>query len=127
MEKLTRFLVRNGISINQKNIRGQTPLAVHLATAQPPNVQVVSILLDHGADWRQPLQNGSSLLHLAVEQNAMDIAQLLIAKGASVLAQDGHGRQVLDLVDKRREVTLLKAILHPPKDPIDPKATLRSD
>ncbi|PGH08067.1 hypothetical protein AJ79_06066 [Helicocarpus griseus UAMH5409] len=75
---LRSFLLAKGASPNVENNRGITPLET---AAQSSPVEVVRELLDHGGD---PSKDDS--LIMAAESGRIDVAELLVQKGANVNA-----------------------------------------
>lgn len=57
---------------------------------------VVSLLLDHGADANAPTGTGVTMLHEAVRRRDRDIVALLVDAGADATARDASGRTPLD-------------------------------
>ncbi len=82
---------------------GFTPQAAFTAIWQEGNVNKVRSLIDRGVSANAKDAKGSSLLHYAVTNNRLEIAQVLIDKGADINAHyDEDGHTVLHL-----------AVLHP--------------
>ncbi len=82
---------------------GFTPQAAFTAIWQEGNVSKVRSLIDRGVSANAKDAKGSSLLHYAVTNNRLEIAQVLIDKGADMNARyDEDGHTVLHL-----------AVLHP--------------
>lgn len=92
-------LVRNGnISnnlINIKNERGCTPLFI---ACEKSNSNLVSLLIDKGANVNEPCVYGNTPLHVASAKDNSQIVKYLIEKGA-----------YLDLTNERNESALHKA------------------
>jgi serine/threonine protein kinase len=85
------------------SLGGLTPTATFIAIWRDGSAEKVQWLLDHGVNPNAKDANGSSLLHYVVTNNRLEIAQVLIDKGADVHAHYGvDGHTVLHL-----------AVLHP--------------
>jgi serine/threonine protein kinase len=85
---------------------GFTPQAAFTAIWQEGNTDKVRSLIDRGVSANAKDATGSSLLHYAVTNNRLEIAQVLINKGANINARyDEDGHTVLHL-----------AVLHPDGD-----------
>jgi ankyrin repeat protein len=86
-----RSLLAAGADVNEK-VRRDYPLNI-AATFGP--AEMVSILLEAGADIEKPGRDGLQPLHNAVAMGDKDIVALLLQKGASVAAKDQQGRTPL--------------------------------
>jgi ankyrin repeat protein len=85
--EITRLLLQNGADVNAKTVRSnRTPL--HFAS-DCGNFEIAQLLLQKGADVNAISKNGSSPLHLAIEESNLhvDIVKLLLEKGADVNAR----------------------------------------
>jgi ankyrin repeat protein len=74
----------NKNNITSRDSAGNTPL--HLAIAYKANMDYIRYLLECGADIDARNSNGDSVLYLAVQNNAREIGEILINKGANVYA-----------------------------------------
>ena len=74
------------------------------------NLDIVEILLEHGFDLNFTGPYGVTALHIAVEKNYEKIAQVLLARGAFVVALDFDGKTPLDLAKEKNNSTLIKLI-----------------
>ena len=86
--RVTELLATDPSLVSVRDIDGSTPL--HCATWKG-HLEVVSVLLAHGADVNAHNQNdhwGTTPLHAAAHANQAAIAQLLIEKGADLNATD---------------------------------------
>jgi uncharacterized protein len=86
-----RSLLAAGADANEK-VRGDYPLNI-AATIGP--AEMVSVLLEAGANLEQPGREGFHPLHNAVIFGGKDIVSLLIQKGAEVDAKEKWGRTPL--------------------------------
>ena len=86
-----RNLLASGADANEK-VRGDYPLNI-AATYGP--AEMVTILLEAGADLEQAGRDGLYPLHNAVTMGHKDIVALLIKKGAVVDAKESKGRTPL--------------------------------
>jgi Ankyrin repeats (3 copies) len=117
-EDLAALLITRGANVNVgTEPRGETPL--HLA-AQYGHPAVAAVLVDRGADVNAATTFGRTPLHEAASglagtsdvDDRVDLAKLLIARGANVNARErGNGRTPLDqttgTVNQERIATLL--------------------
>jgi len=99
---LVTLLVKQGASVNAKNIYSQTPLALVDPTTET-RVEIIKYLLEHGAELNMKGNHYKTpLLHKAVDSKNMPLVHYLIEEaGADVDARDIHN-----------ETPLIKAISH---------------
>ena len=82
-----------GSYINQHlKVDGQT--ALHIATLEA-DVDIVTLLIEHGANVNAETKNRSRPLHFAAFSNNMEIVDLLIAHGADIAARCQGGSSAL--------------------------------
>ena len=108
---LTPFLVAAGVGAGN---RGGTGLAAQTSAGGPVNMELMELLLQHGADVnaqvtgtmtysmriaRAPSANeGKTALHVAAETGKTDLVRYLLGKGANTQITDAGGRKAIDLV-----------------------------
>lgn len=110
---LEKILKRDPTAINTQDNEGMTPLAGAVVQEQ---VDVVRFLLDKGADPNIPNKNGLTPLEHACgrdKTNALALAKLLLAKGASVNATNVAGFTItpLDWAISSDNTELVKVLL----------------
>jgi ankyrin repeat protein len=107
---LTPFLVAAGVGAGN---RGGTGLAAQTSAGGPVNMELMELLLQHGADVnaqvtgtltysmrvaRAPSANeGKTALHIAAETGKTDLVRYLISKGANTEIKDAGGKKAIDL------------------------------
>jgi uncharacterized protein len=107
---LTPFLVAAGVGAGN---RGGTGLAAQTSAGGPVNMELMELLLQHGADVnaqvtgtltysmrvsRAPSANeGKTALHVAAEAGKTDLVRYLLGKGASTQITDADGKKPIDL------------------------------
>jgi serine/threonine protein kinase len=92
------------------NLWGFTPMAAFTAIWQKHDVNEVRSLLDRGVSPNAKDANGSTLIHYAVTNNQVDVAKLLIDRGADIHAhysRDGHTALHLAVLHQDGEMTKL--------------------
>jgi len=108
--RLFDFLRKQGISVNEKDIQGFTPLV--LVVKEKKGDWVVR-LLEAGADVHQAGVTGEALLMEVILGGHMDLAKLLIKHGATIDALNQVGETALMVVagksDQEAIVMLLDA------------------
>src|SRR5215831_4634408 len=108
---LTPFLVAAGVGPGN---RGGTGLAAQYSAGGPVNMELMEMLLQHGADVnaqvsgtltysmrvsRAPSANeGKTALHLAAETGKTDLVRYLLQKGANTEITDADGKKPFDLM-----------------------------
>jgi ankyrin repeat protein len=84
--------------------------------------EAVEVLVERGADLRLGDKYGATALHHAAEKGHADIVELLLSWGADVCWKDYDGNnvseysngdeEILDVLEKRRDVSTLKSHWH---------------
>ena len=85
--------LQSGIDVNVKNNAGYTPL--HLAVINSRDPEVITILINNGADVNEEnhASNSWTPLHLAAKYNeSLEIINILLNNDADVNAKDGYGK-----------------------------------
>lgn len=90
-----RFLLAHGATVNEpRSPKGRTPLMV--ACAYWCGLDMVKLLIKHGADVNIKAQDGATALMLAAMNEKQDVVEYLLAKGADAKAKDAAGKTALD-------------------------------
>lgn len=112
--EMVEILLGMGASGKCVNVRGQTPLAIHILTTRSDNASITKQLVKkcdskgdtNGVDFNA-LLNGTTYLHMAAENNLLEIAGTLITGGASINVPDHNGATVGDVIPKKSLVKLI--------------------
>ncbi|KAI9922630.1 hypothetical protein PsorP6_001130 [Peronosclerospora sorghi] len=128
---LVELLLNLGANPSAMNIRGQTPLAIHIMTAKPETpVTITKLLIDKIRQLKDPLTpsspsspsgqrtsmpcmvlnelvNGTTYLHMAVDRQLGEIGGALVQGGASINVPDHNGVMVSDTIAKKLLVKLI--------------------
>lgn len=100
------------------NLWGFTPVAAFTAIWQLRDVNQVKSLLDRGVSPNAKDASGSTLIHYAVTNNQVEIARLLIDRGADINAHYGmDGHTVLHLAVLHQDGGMTKLLLDNKADP----------
>ena len=93
--KIVQLLLAHGAQVNVANRSGQTALTIAIEEKNP---LLVSKLLVAGADPNavDKSQGNASALILAAKIRRVDIAEMLLKKGADVRLKDQFGKSALD-------------------------------
>jgi myosin-5 len=100
------ILINLGAKTTGVNVRGQTPLSIHIMTAKEDNPAIVRALCKKGATPLNDLIGNTTYLHMAVENNLLEIAGALISAGASINIPDYNGIMLSDTIQRKVLVNL---------------------
>jgi ankyrin repeat protein len=104
-----RLRVDAGASANkQDNQRRATPL---IYAAENGHTEIVTLLLNSGADPQIKLASGSTFLHAAVGGHALDIVHFALDAGLEVNAESGDGLTPLRIAAWSRSPRLLRLLI----------------
>lgn len=98
---LARFLVEHGADVNAKTAPDMGGLPPTHIAASVGSVEIVSLLLDHGASAASLDDNRDTPLHLAALFGRTKVVALLVARGADVNALAAGDRTPLHLAASR--------------------------
>lgn len=103
-----------GSDLNARNRLGNTPL--FLAVAQG-NLEVVQLLIQHGAHWQTHNKTQETLLMWAAADGYLDIAQWLHQRGLGINDRDNAGDTALGKAAWRDRTELIEWLLAQGADP----------
>jgi ankyrin repeat protein len=75
LNSIIPVIIRNGISVEEANATGETPLFFAIKADSPPTIRT---LIENNANLNARDSQGSSVLHSAVRWNAVNSASLLV-------------------------------------------------
>ena len=101
--KVIKQHIAAGKDVNME-YRGWTLLGNSI-TGRQSSKAVIELLIENGANLDTPNRRGETPLHVAIDENHMEIAMLLISKGASVEASAKYGMTPIELIYKERSLT----------------------
>jgi ankyrin repeat protein len=87
------------ISSGSMNLNGE-PLPLHRA-ANHGRVEIMTMLLDDGADINAVDESQRTACHCAIWNNHFDALKLLVERGADLAVVDSDGRSLLSIVARR--------------------------
>ncbi|TMW57996.1 hypothetical protein Poli38472_013470 [Pythium oligandrum] len=105
-EEMVELLLSLGASLHAVNIRGQTPLMIHIMTVREDNPAITRVFVKNGLVLNE-LINGTTYLHMATERNLIEMAGALVAGGASINIPETNGAMVSDTIPKKTLVKLI--------------------
>jgi len=114
LAKLQELIAEQPDLVNDQNENGVSPL--YFATAHG-NLEIVSFLLDNGADPDIRRRDGMTPLHWAAIEQHAEIAKLLLQCGASLRCTDQKGRTALHHAARAGSADLLKLFIEEGGDP----------
>jgi len=85
-------IIRHGISVEETNATGQTPIFMAIRT---DSTSTIRILLENNASLNARDGQGNSVLHAAVRWNAQNSASFLISSGIDINAHSLNGNTPL--------------------------------
>ena len=85
------------------------PTPLHLP-AQHGRVEVVHVLLQHGANVGTKDRSGRTALHQAAEYGKVEVVQVLLQHGVDVGTKDGKGRTALQVASDRGHDEIMKLL-----------------
>lgn len=91
---IVEALLRAGADPNETEIFGLSALEISL-TRDHVNPEVTLLLLRSGAKVSTDCPKSDSLVSLATQDSSLEVIGALVARGAPVNCQDGHGRTAL--------------------------------
>ena len=104
-----QLLVVQGVDVNEKAIRDETPLIIASLAGKG---EIVNYLLQRGADINARSASGLTALHAAAYAGHTEIVSLLIAKGASVNDVSNRFETTpLHLASEENQVETVRALL----------------
>ena len=75
-------------------------------------LDIVMLLLEHGADANYPDNNGETPLHLGLRWGFIDIIRLLLNHGADANYPDNYGGTPLHIASQRGFIDIVRLLLH---------------
>ncbi|RHY22641.1 hypothetical protein DYB32_009446 [Aphanomyces invadans] len=106
---LGTMLLSMGANLHATNVRGQTPLEVHILTAKADTSVFVKLISFRGMQLNNLVGNGTTYLHMAiVDRSYPEMAGALVNAGASINIPDHNGVMVSDVISRQTLVRLTK-------------------
>jgi ankyrin repeat protein len=101
-------LISIGVNLNAKNSKGTTALIV--ATTNKLNNTAIKLIRAGAEISCQTHGNKTTALMMAAHNDMVDVAKLLVSKGADPHIKDVHGKSSLDYAQTPRMLKLLEGI-----------------
>lgn len=103
-----RKLLKTGLSVNTKDINGDTPLNFAVRNGQ---IKTVKFLLDSGADLTQTDIAGRNVLMLAINENQLEVVKLLLTTNININAKSKDENTALIYACDNKNVEIVKLLL----------------
>ncbi len=105
-----KTLITNGVDVNHTYDTNESPLLLYLKEIAIEDVQLVSFLLEKGADINATNGYGETATHIAAQRGVsfMEVIKLLIASNADLKLKTIKGKTPLDYADDRDIKSLIK-------------------
>jgi ankyrin repeat protein len=103
---MPEFLLERGSPVDVRSHQGATPL---MNTVQDRSVEKVAFLLNHGADPNAADTRGFTALHRAAEMGLLDVARLLLDRGAFAYPE-AHGHTPRSLAEGCGEKAIVELL-----------------
>ena len=110
--EMVQVLLDYGVDANFRSKHGDTALAFAAQYGSFNDPRVVRLLLDHGADPNAQSRRyfRTTPLHRASRDGNIEIARLLLERGASLEVQDWTGKTPLDIASEKRLDEMIKLL-----------------
>ena len=95
-----RVLIAHGASVTLRSRNGMDNHPLHAACAGHPAHELVTLLLDSGAEVNARQHGGFTPLHETAQNGDMALTELLLSRGADVSATTDEGKTALQLAEE---------------------------
>ena len=104
-ETIANNLILSGVNVNHYDADGNTVLMAFVAQLPEDDdykvpVEILKLLIKHGADVNARNRRGETALHIAVRRGRKLAMRTLVENGANVHVRDAAGRGLLDVADE---------------------------
>lgn len=106
--KIVENLIKMGISVNNSNETGYTPL--HIAAGNN-NLEMLDILLKAGAEIDAANGMKCTALHISLFEQNKEAALFLLDKGANPVAKDDFGNTCLHIASGNGDIEILQKMV----------------
>ena len=104
-----RLLLERGASVEAISKNGMELRALHAAAAGR-SLEVLELLLAHGADANAPQHGGWTALHAAVNNRDAMMVAALLARGADPKRANEFGKTPVDLAREKNDAALMRQL-----------------
>jgi ankyrin repeat protein len=107
-KSVNRMLSMKGIDVESRDNIGDTPL---ISSAASGHVEIVEILLNHGAQVNCKDKKDCTSLHFACQEGHLPVVNLLINRGANIEASTLDGGRPLHNASDKGHVAIVKILI----------------
>ena len=107
---ILKLLLANGINVNHLDDKKGHGTALYSASAEG-DLEVVQILISHGADVNLVAKSGESPLHFASEMGHLEIVTCLLDNGANIEQQTVGGVTPLYMASAKNRRAIVKVLI----------------
>ena len=117
--KGARMLLERGADVNSQNDEGLTPIqqasyGLRRGYLRYPCLDIMRLLLDHGANFTASDKSGNTALHFVVSEGHLEAARMLLERGADVNSKNNEGLTPLQRASqglRRRYLDIMRLLL----------------
>jgi ankyrin repeat protein len=108
--QVVAFLLEAGADPNLASGNAMRVRPLHSAAAGGPDVEIVRLLLDAGAEVDARQRHGFTALHSAAQNGVLDQVQILLERGADPAALTDEGRSPLSYAEAARRPAVVERL-----------------
>jgi uncharacterized protein len=109
-EALVRWLLEQGAEVNRKSQNAMMVAPLHSAVSAQ-HVEIVRLLLVHGADANLPQEQGIRPIHQSAHNGNVVITRLLLEYGADPHATSENGKTAVDWAKEDGHETIIAEVI----------------
>ena len=109
--EVVRSLLELKADVHSLNSEGLTPSQRALEGQRKGELDIVWLLLNHGADAKADEKSGNTLLHLAASEGDLALARMSLEHNADVNSQNNDGLTPLLLASRRKNLDVVRLLL----------------
>lgn len=111
--KVIRLLIELGADVNGKDMHGYSALSAAMQSIRPGSREIALLLIENGADLDVygPSNGHTPLMKAIVSWDDIDLARLILEKGASVNLKSNSGRNALHLALQKRNEEVARLLI----------------
>ncbi|WP_299682692.1 ankyrin repeat domain-containing protein [uncultured Dokdonia sp.] len=105
-----KTLINNGVDVNHIYDTNETPLLIYVQEMAAKDTQLITFLLEKGADINATNGNGETAMHIATRRGTafIELIKILISNEADLTMKTLKGKTALDYASEREIKSLIK-------------------